>query len=216
MLKVLLMHTSDLTSGVTFFLILNCTISGGIRLPSLWIYPNVLCDVRFIEFFFFFTLLLCYTIECDLTGWTQQLSVFPTTCSFHLRTPCNSFNSILFTQVFADLWSNIVYMPWLHWFHIWHCGWLFRQRPHSLSCQWRLCAEWQASCISERSQNGGTGKIFSFCKSTSFIAWILFFVFFAFACSWPYITMMEALVTDVFTQYPHPQTQWQIVLMEEC
>ena len=34
---------------------------------------------------------------CDFmsAGWTQQLSVFPTTCSSRRRTPCNSFNSIL-------------------------------------------------------------------------------------------------------------------------
>lgn len=81
MLKVLLMHTSDLTSGVTFFLILNCTISGGIRLPSfhdtLWIYPNVLCDVRFIECCFFLpcccVILLNVISQVELNSWVCSL-----------------------------------------------------------------------------------------------------------------------------------------------
>ncbi len=143
--------------------------------------------------------------DCNLlsSGWTQPLSVYPTVCSSHRRTPCNSFDSILL-QILppasviqtrhrlmlchwfilqlpsliqacdclyctkrilkiqlgeVNMWCPIVMTPWPHRPHIWHSGWLFRQCPHSLSGEWRLCAQWQASCVSECLENGGAGKV---------------------------------------------------------
>lgn len=57
------------------------------------------------------------------------------------------------------IWTLSVMTPWLHWPHIWHCGWLFRQCPHSLSGEWRLCAQWQASGVSKCPESGWAGKM---------------------------------------------------------
>lgn len=64
-------------------------------------------------------------------------------------------------QIFSwVMWpADDVMTPWLRRPHIWHCGWLFRQCPHSLPGEWRLCAQRQASGVGQCPEAGGAGKV---------------------------------------------------------